>query len=147
MSVSRRQILQGSLLCAVGMIHGSSPALPQEPFRAQDEHKAKQQRPVVPERDAGDLDHFGAELPLEAAQEFAELLGRDVPALCDPRDFFEQGEVEWTHKSLNDGSCEGMRHRKLPIMSVQYHPEAAPGPHDSLYLFREFRKVIEGVYR
>ena len=40
-----------------------------------------------------------------------------------------------------------MRHRKLPVMSVQYHPEAAPGPHDSLYLFRDFRKVLESAYR
>ncbi len=60
---------------------------------------------------------------------------------------FQGGEVEWTHRSLNDGSVEGMRHRKLPVMSVQYHPEAAPGPHDSLYLFREFRKVLDEVHR
>jgi carbamoyl-phosphate synthase small subunit len=60
---------------------------------------------------------------------------------------FEKGEVEWTHRNLNDGTVEGMRHRKMPVMSVQYHPEAAPGPHDSLYLFREFRKVLDGVHR
>ena len=60
---------------------------------------------------------------------------------------FEKGEVEWTHRNLNDESVEGMRHRKLPVMSVQYHPEAAPGPHDSLYLFREVRNVLESVYR
>jgi carbamoyl-phosphate synthase small subunit len=43
-----------------------------------------------------------------------------------------------THTSLNDGSVEGLRHRSLPISSVQYHPEASPGPHDSLYLFDRF---------
>jgi carbamoyl-phosphate synthase small subunit len=47
-----------------------------------------------------------------------------------------------THKNLNDGTLEGMRHRTLPIFSVQYHPEASAGPHDSSYLFEEFRQMI-----
>lgn len=47
-------------------------------------------------------------------------------------------EVEITHINLNDNSLEGMRHTKLPIFSVQYHPEAGPGPHDSHYLFDIF---------
>lgn len=47
-------------------------------------------------------------------------------------------EVELTHINLNDNSCEGMRHKKHPAFSVQYHPEHAPGPHDSLYLFDRF---------
>jgi carbamoylphosphate synthase small subunit len=55
--------------------------------------------------------------------------------------------MAWTHRSLNDGPVGGMRQRRLPVMSIQYHPEAAPGPHDSLYLFREFRNVLDGVYR
>jgi len=59
---------------------------------------------------------------------------------------FEKGEVEWTHRNLNDGSVEGMRHRELPVASVQYHPEAAPGPHDSLHLFREFRKLVAAAH-
>lgn len=53
-------------------------------------------------------------------------------------------DVELTHVDLNDGCCEGMRHRTLPAFSVQYHPEAAPGPHDSHYLFGEFVKLMEG---
>ena len=48
-----------------------------------------------------------------------------------------------THINLNDDSIEGMRHKELPIMCVQYHPEAAPGPHDSRYLFDEFMKMIK----
>ncbi len=50
---------------------------------------------------------------------------------------------EVTHRSLNDGTVEGMRHRELNVFSVQYHPEASPGPHDSLYLFDEFVKRME----
>lgn len=52
-------------------------------------------------------------------------------------------EVEVTHVNLNDGTVEGMRHRELPIFSVQYHPEAAPGPHDASYFFSDFARLIE----
>jgi carbamoyl-phosphate synthase small subunit len=52
-------------------------------------------------------------------------------------------EVELTHVDLNDQTLEGLRHRTLPLFSVQYHPEAAPGPHDSNYLFRDFRRMME----
>lgn len=47
-----------------------------------------------------------------------------------------------THISVNDGTVEGMRHKELPIFSVQYHPEAAPGPDDNRYLFREFLRMM-----
>ena len=49
-----------------------------------------------------------------------------------------------THINLNDGTLEGMEHRKLPIFSVQYHPESSPGPHDSRYLFKRFINMMEG---
>jgi carbamoyl-phosphate synthase small subunit len=52
-------------------------------------------------------------------------------------------ELEITHLNLNDGTVEGFRHRDLPILSVQYHPEASPGPHDSRYIFHDFVKEVD----
>ena len=54
------------------------------------------------------------------------------------------GKVALTHKNLNDGTVEGMRHKELPIFSLQYHPEAAPGPHDACYLFDRFVESVDG---
>ncbi len=63
---------------------------------------------------------------------------------CVDRDTLDPQEVEITHINLNDGSVEGMRHKKIPAFSVQYHPEHAPGPHDALYLFDRFITMIKG---
>ncbi len=51
--------------------------------------------------------------------------------------------LEVTHWNLNDNTVEGFRHRDLPLFAVQYHPEAAPGPHDSAYLFPRFREMVD----
>lgn len=54
----------------------------------------------------------------------------------------EQTPLYVTHRNLNDQSVEGVRHRELPVFSVQYHPEAGPGPSESLYLFEEFADLM-----
>ncbi len=60
----------------------------------------------------------------------------DIESIKDP-------DIEITHINLNDHTLEGMRHRKLPVLSVQYHPEASPGPHDASYLFDQFITFLE----
>ncbi|MDR0676330.1 MAG: glutamine-hydrolyzing carbamoyl-phosphate synthase small subunit [Elusimicrobiota bacterium] len=53
--------------------------------------------------------------------------------------------VEITHKNLYDNTLEGIKHKKYPVFSVQYHPEASPGPNDSHYLFNQFKEILENV--
>ena len=54
----------------------------------------------------------------------------------------EESGFRVSHISLNDGSVEGLRHQDLPILSVQYHPEACPGPQDNQYVFDEFVELL-----
>lgn len=60
----------------------------------------------------------------------------DIDSLADT-------ELELTHKALNDGSCEGVRHKELPVFSVQFHPEASAGPEDTAYLFDKFVAMMD----
>jgi carbamoyl-phosphate synthase small subunit len=60
----------------------------------------------------------------------------------DP-DSLSENDVEYTHINLNDQTLEGFRHRREPLVAVQYHPEAAPGPHDSFYLFDDFVTMMD----
>lgn len=62
---------------------------------------------------------------------------------CVDLNSLDTREVELTHVNLNDHTLEGLRHRGLPIFSVQYHPEASPGPHDATYMFGEFIAMME----
>jgi carbamoyl-phosphate synthase small subunit len=70
-----------------------------------------------------------------------EITSQNHGFAVDLRSVEKRGLVE-THVNLNDGTSEGMRHRELPIFSVQYHPEASPGPHDAHYLFRRFADLM-----
>lgn len=58
-------------------------------------------------------------------------------------DTLDKNNIEITHVNLNDGTLEGMRHKKFPVFSVQFHPEASSGPHDAGYLFKEFVEMMD----
>ncbi|HEY5163886.1 MAG TPA: glutamine-hydrolyzing carbamoyl-phosphate synthase small subunit [Terriglobales bacterium] len=87
--------------------------------------------------------HHGGNHPVKQMETGKiEITAHNHNFAVDP-DSLKQSEVELTHIDLNDNTLEGLRHRSLPLFSVQYHPEAAPGPHDSHYLFGDFVKMME----
>jgi carbamoyl-phosphate synthase small subunit len=86
--------------------------------------------------------HHGCNHPVK------NLLTGDIEITSQNHNFALQKEelpecLEITHLNLNDQTIEGIRHRILPAFSIQYHPEAAPGPHDSHYLFEQFKQMME----
>jgi carbamoyl-phosphate synthase small subunit len=86
--------------------------------------------------------HHGCNHPVtELASGKVEITSQNHNFMVD-MDSLDKAIVEVTHINLNDNTVEGMRHRTEPVFSVQYHPEAAPGPHDSRYLFSQFKKLI-----
>jgi len=88
--------------------------------------------------------HRGANHPvINQVTNRVEITSHNHGFAVDP-DSLNTNEVEITHMNLNDQTLEGFRHRSHPVFCVQYHPEAAPGPHDSHYLFDDFVKLMAG---
>ena len=88
--------------------------------------------------------HHGSNHPVKnLLTEKVEITAQNHGFCVDP-DSLPPSDVEITHLNLNDHTNEGMRHKSLPMFSVQYHPEASPGPHDARYLFDQFVAMMEG---
>lgn len=87
--------------------------------------------------------HHGANHPvLNRKTDKVEITSQNHGFCVDP-DSLRDSDVEITHLNLNDQTVEGFRHRSEPVFCVQYHPEAAPGPHDSHYLFQQFAEIMK----
>jgi carbamoyl-phosphate synthase small subunit len=86
--------------------------------------------------------HRGANHPVKNLKTgHVEITSQNHGFCVDPA-LFDRADYEFTHVNLNDGTVEGFRLRDRPVLSVQYHPEASPGPHDSHYLFEEFVSMM-----
>jgi carbamoyl-phosphate synthase small subunit len=87
--------------------------------------------------------HHGSNHPVKnLLTQKVEITAQNHGFCVDP-DSLPSSDVEITHVNLNDHTNEGMRHRSLPLFSVQYHPEASPGPHDARYLFNDFLALMK----
>jgi carbamoyl-phosphate synthase small subunit len=87
--------------------------------------------------------HHGGNQPvLDIERNQVEITAQNHGFAVDPESL-NLNEVRVTHINLNDKTVEGMAHAKYPAFSVQYHPEASPGPHDSFYLFEKFFKMMK----
>jgi carbamoyl-phosphate synthase small subunit len=91
--------------------------------------------------------HHGSNHPVKNLRTSKVEITAQNHGFCVDPDSLPASDVEITHVNLNDHTNEGMRHRSLPLFSVQYHPEASPGPHDARYLFDDFVTMMDEVKR
>lgn len=87
--------------------------------------------------------HHGANQPVKDLKTGKVSISVQNHGFCVDIDSLNKKEIEITHINLNDNTLEGMRHKKLPIFSVQFHPEASPGPHDAAYMFKNFVDLMK----
>jgi len=93
-----------------------------------------------------DFGHHGANHPvMDLRTQRVEITSQNHGFAVDTESL--RGRAELSHLNLNDKTVEGMRGQGVPFFSVQYHPEASPGPHDSSYLFRRFKRMVEAFPR
>ncbi len=87
--------------------------------------------------------HHGCNHPVKDLKKDVISITSQNHGFCVDFDSLNAENVEMTHINLNDNTLEGMKHKRMPIFSVQFHPEAGPGPHDAAYLFDEFIEMIK----
>lgn len=87
--------------------------------------------------------HHGGNHPVKDLKTDKVYITVQNHGFCVDIDSLNKKDIELTHVNLNDQTLEGMRHKKLPVFSVQFHPESAPGPHDAEYLFGNFISMME----
>ena len=89
--------------------------------------------------------HHGANHPVKDLKTGKISITSQNHGFCVDIDSLNKKEVELTHVNLNDHTAEGLHHKKFPIFSVQFHPEASPGPRDAEYLFDKFINLIKNA--
>ena len=87
--------------------------------------------------------HHGGNHPVKDLKSGKVAITVQNHGFCVDMDSLNKKDIELTHLNLNDQTLEGIRHKKLPVFSVQFHPEASPGPHDAEYLFGKFLEMIK----